>query len=78
MLIKEKDLEALEKNNDRLKLSPEYIPSMEDLDIMEENPDKFAAFMLWLGDHHPEPETEEQKKCMKRLKALRNKAIEIE
>ena len=77
MLIKEKEFDALEKAVNKLDIPKDYIPTEDDLETMGKDPDKYAAFLVWLCGNHPEPENEKEKGCLKQAVRLRNKSIEF-
>ena len=77
MVIQIDDFDKLEERLESLEIKSDYFPTSEDLDEME-NDDRYAAFLLYLYMHHREPENEEESAVLKRLSAMKNKAIELD
>lgn len=71
------EFEELEKQNNKLDIETDYIPSMEDLAKIEKDPDRYAAFLHWLRYHHREPQTEEEKAALKKVNMLVNSVFDL-
>lgn len=69
------ELDFLENKLAGLDLAMDFIPDQEELDIMETDIDRYALFLMYLADNHPEPENRMQKDALHRLLSLRNKAL---
>lgn len=78
MIIRESEFDKLMGTLDKIQIEGKYIPSEVDLyDFIIRNPEKYALFLLWYSEHHPEPQTDEERKILKRINKITNKVIQI-
>ena len=57
--------------------SPTYWPTVEDIDLMEKEPDKWILFCAFLLEHNNEPLTNEEKYSKKNLSKFVNNYLEL-
>ena len=68
----ETDLDKVEMEKDG------YIPSEEDVfDYIEKHPEKYYLYLLWYSEHKPNPQSEEEKKNLKKITKIINNTIKI-
>ena len=78
MKIGEQDFERLMETLDRIHIDTRYIPSEAELFYcIRQNPEKYALYLLWFSEHHPEPKTEKERDILRQINKITNHIIEI-
>lgn len=54
-----------------------FWPSVQDIDLMEKNPDKYIVFCCYLLEKNKKPETNQEKYSKKNLHSFVNKYLEL-
>lgn len=77
--ITEHDFDALMDKLEKIEMENDgYIPSEEDVfDYIEKNPERYYLYLLWYSEHKPKPQTEEEKKILKKITKITNQTIKI-
>lgn len=80
IILEEERFEELSNILEQIKLDDdEYIPSDEDiLDYIQEHPEKYYLYLLWYSENKPKPESETEKKQLKKVIKAINRAIQID
>ena len=70
--------ELMDKLNNVEMEKDNYIPSEEDtFDYIERHPERYYLYLLWYSEHKPKPQTEEEKKILKRVTKITNQTVKI-
>lgn len=77
--IPEEEFDKLMERLDKIEMDKDdYIPSEDDVfDYIEKHPERYYLYLLWYSEHKPKPQTEEEKKILKRVTKIINNTIVI-
>ena len=77
--IKEDEFDELMDKLNNVKMEKDnYRPSEEDtFDYIERHPERYYLYLLWYSEHKPKPQTEEEKKILKRVTKITNQTVKI-
>lgn len=77
--IPEDEFDKLMERLDKIEMDKDnYIPSEDDIfDYIEKHPERYYLYLLWYSEHKPRPQTEEEKKILKRVTKIINNTIVI-
>lgn len=66
--LTEAEFDKLMNRLDKVEMEKDgYIPSEEDVfDYIEKHPEKYYLYLLWYSEHKPKPQSEEEKKELKK------------
>lgn len=77
--LTEAEFDKLMNRLDKVEMEKDgYIPSEEDVfDYIEKHPGKYYLYLLWYSEHKPNPQSEEEKKNLKKITKIINNTIKI-
>lgn len=77
--LTEAEFDKLMNRLDKVEMEKDgYIPSEEDVfDYIEKHPEKCYLYLLWYSEHKPKPQSEEEKKNLKKITKIINNTIKI-
>jgi len=77
--INEQTFDDILDRTERVQMDKDdYIPSEEEIDnYIEPHPERYYIYLLWFSEHKPKPQTEEEKKRIKRIITIINHTIQI-
>ena len=77
--LTEAEFDKLMNRLDKVEMEKDgYIPSEEDVfDYIEKHPKKYYLYLLWYSEHKPNPQSEEEKKNLKKITKIIINTIKI-
>lgn len=77
--MNEKEFDDLMNELDKVEMENDgYIPSEEDVfDYIERHPERYYLYLLWYSEHKPKPQTDEEKKILKKVTKIINQTIKV-